>query len=198
MTPGLFESEKLDYSWPNAEIRYSAGWLGKRADDLQTQMLGLPWQSGQITVYGKSHLIPRLYLWYGDTPYTYSGKLHEPCAMPKFLLNIKDRLQDELQVAFNSVLCNLYRDGNDCVGWHSDNEKELGKNPVIASISLGATRKFRLRHTSGHVQTREFELSHGDLLVMKGECQKYWQHCVPRQRGIRQPRINLTFRLNYF
>ena len=112
------------------------------------------------------------------------------------LLLIKKRIEETVQVNFNSVLANLYRDGQDYVSWHSDDEKELGENPVIASVSLGATRRFLLKHKlNKDLPTVDISLDHGSLLIMKGSTQHYWKHQVPKTAKVRTERINLTFRV---
>jgi len=153
------------------------------------------WQQRAITVYGKRHLQPRLIAWYGDEGirYRYSGDtlLALPWTQP--LGALRTLCEQQSDVAFNSVLLNRYRDGQDAMGWHSDNESELGSSPVIASVSLGQVRRFDLRHR----QTREKRsvfLPHGSLLVMAGNTQVHWEHQIPRSKKITGERINLTFR----
>ncbi|MGL6343520.1 MAG: alpha-ketoglutarate-dependent dioxygenase AlkB family protein, partial [Waterburya sp.] len=112
------------------------------------------------------------------------------------LLSIKKRIEQTVTVNFNSVLANLYRNGQDYVSWHSDDEKELGKNPTIASVSFGATRRFVLRHKSNQdLDTLDISLSHGSLLIMKGSTQHFWKHQVPKTSKVKSERINLTFRV---
>ncbi len=126
--------------------------------------------------------------------YSYSGMRHEPQPWPDLLRPIRDRLVRETGVAFNSVLANLYRDGRDCMGWHSDDEPELGMRPVIASLSLGATRRFVLKHRRDPERKLAFDLSHGSLLVMRDDTQEDYRHALPRTSKPVGPRINLTFR----
>jgi alkylated DNA repair dioxygenase AlkB len=147
-------------------------------------------------MYGKKVDFPRLTAWYGDNdkPYTFSGITLAPKIWTKELLEIKQKIETESKVNFNSVLLNLYRSGNDSISWHTDAEKELGINPVIASVNFGATRKFQLRH----IKTKEkieIELTHGSLLIMQGELQHFWQHQVPKTSKVVSERINLTFRV---
>ncbi len=159
----------------------------------QRLLLELNWQQQAIRLFGKSVMQPRLHAWYGDKSYRYSGLHLPPQPWSEVLLPLKQCSEQATGSQFNSVLANLYRHGQDSMGWHQDNEPELGHQPVIASLSLGATRRFALRH----IQSKEkltFELSHGSLLVMAGDTQHCWQHAIPKTRQACQPRINLTFR----
>lgn len=153
----------------------------------------LPWEQRSIKMFGKSVLQPRLQAWCGDANYTYSGLTMRPTPWTPELLFIKSRIESVCDVQFNSVLVNLYRSGEDYMGWHSDNEKELGRNPVIASVSLGASRRFLLKHKSSG-KTLEYLLDHGDLFTMGGQLQEYWKHSLPKMRKVNMERINLTFR----
>jgi alkylated DNA repair dioxygenase AlkB len=159
------------------------------------------WEQKYITLYGKTHLIPRLTAWYGDEGkiYTYSNITMYPQPWTDSLLTIKNTLKSVTEAEFNSVLLNLYRHGQDSMGWHSDNEKELGNNPVIASVNFGETRRFMLKPRDKNNHTKiELNLSHGSVLIMAGETQKYWLHQIPKTTRKLEPRINLTFRLiNY-
>ena len=154
------------------------------------------WKEESITLFGKSYKQPRLTAWYGEEGmnYSYSGIKMIPVPFTPVLLNLRSLIEDFTQESFNSVLLNLYRDGNDSNGWHSDSEKELGKDPVIASLSLGAARTFKLKHK--HKKDTRFDISlvHGSLLLMKSETQHYWKHQVPKSRKVDLARINLTFR----
>ncbi|WP_438472045.1 alpha-ketoglutarate-dependent dioxygenase AlkB family protein [Vibrio alginolyticus] len=153
----------------------------------------LPWHQEHITMFGKSVLQPRLQAWHGDAAYTYSGLTMQPHPWTPELTQLKVRCESVADVTFNSVLANLYRHGQDSMGWHQDNEPELGRNPVIASLNLGETRQFLLRNL--HCKTEiEYELSHGSLLIMAGELQHHWKHCVPKTAKTKDERINLTFR----
>lgn len=154
----------------------------------------LDWQQEAITLFGKSVLQPRLQAWYGDKAYTYSGLTMSPKAWSPMIADLKQRCELLAGQPFNSVLANLYRDGQDSMGWHQDNEPELGQQPVIASLSLGETRRFVLRHLHSK-EKFELPLSHGSLLIMAGNTQHLWQHCVPKTVRALEPRINLTFRL---
>lgn len=148
-----------------------------------------------ITVYGKQHLTPRLTCWMGDQglDYRYSHFTMKPVAWSPVLLELKAQLEKVSDHRFNSVLINYYRDGQDSNGWHCDDEPELGQNPVIASLSLGAARDFHLRHKTKKQHKHSICLEHGSLLMMYGTTQKYWQHHIPK-RAKAEGRINLTFR----
>lgn len=155
----------------------------------------LNWQQPSIKVYGKSHVIPRLQCFIADPKvnYGYSGSqlIVEP--WPAVLDAMRKRLTAQLQIPFNALLVNLYRDGQDCMGWHSDDEKELGQQPTIASISLGAERKFKIKHKHTNEQ-HDLILQSGSCLIMNGHSQRDYQHCLPKQQRLKHPRINLTFR----
>ena len=156
------------------------------------------WQQDRIKIFGKQVDLPRLTAWYGDEgkPYKYSGITMNPNPWIPPLLSIKQRIEPVAELSFNSVLANLYRDGKDYVSWHSDNEPELGKNPTIASVSLGDTRRFLLRHKSNKdLETVEIALTHGSLLIMQGSTQHFWKHQVPKTAKFKTERINLTFRI---
>ena len=163
---------------------------------LQGLLDGIEWQTESIAMFGKIHEVPRRVAWHGDADslYTYAGVTHQPEPWGAQLLSIKERLRHFLPSSeFNSVLLNLYRSGNDRMGWHRDNERELGPRPVIASVSFGVPRRFDMRH----VQSREkiqCVLPSGSLLVMDGAFQEHWQHQLPASKRIIQPRVNLTFR----
>jgi len=165
---------------------------------MQRLLAETPWQQETITLWGKQHLQPRLSAWYGDpgSAYSYSGVVLQPQAWTPTLARIKSDVENATGTAFNSVLLNLYRNEEDSVGWHSDAEPELGNCPVIASISLGDTRTFRLRHkTRKELKPLLLELTNGSLLLMAGKTQHCWQHAILKERTPHGPRINLTFRL---
>lgn len=154
------------------------------------------WRQDRIRLFGKEHRIPRLQAFLSDPGihYTYSRLRLAGAPWLPALQPLKQRLEALCEQPFNALLLNLYRDGQDCMGWHADDEPELGQNPVIASVSLGAPRRFRLRHNRSR-DTHALTLEHGSLLLMAGPTQHHWQHCLPRTRVCRSPRINLTFRL---
>ena len=155
----------------------------------------LKWRSDKIKIFGKEYDQARMVAWYGEPNicYKYSGIEMITRPWTPELLEIKKNLENFLNVEFNSVLINLYRDGEDYMGWHSDDEKELGDRPIIASLSLGVPRDFIFKHkVTG--EKISLNLKNGDLLVMKGETQKYWKHALPKRLKIKQARLNLTFR----
>lgn len=154
----------------------------------------LPWQQPQIQIYGRSCFVPRLQVWMGDVSYRYSNTLFEPEVWLPELKAIAQALSKAFAVEFNSVLINLYRDGADSMGYHSDDEPELGINPVIASLSLGATRPLLIREKGRTKQLLRIELPDNSLLVMAGQCQHKFQHAIAKSARTLPPRINLTFR----
>jgi alkylated DNA repair dioxygenase AlkB len=157
----------------------------------------IPWQQDHITVYGKTHAQPRLTALYGNEgkPYGYSNIVMHPHHWNPLLMFIKNELEEVCEENFTTVLLNYYRDGKDSNGWHADNEKELGRNPIIASLSFGAERFFHLQHNSLKEQKLKIKLEHGSLLLMKGTTQHFWKHQIPKTTLPIGPRINLTFRI---
>jgi alkylated DNA repair dioxygenase AlkB len=164
---------------------------------LQTFINTIAWEQRTITMYGKSMMTPRLTAWYGDTGknYAYSGNKFNPYPWTNELLSIKTRIEPIAGVTFNSVLLNYYRNGNDSVAWHSDNETELGLQPIIASVSFGQVRSFDIRHKQNHNEKYSVRLENGSLLLMQGDLQQHWEHRIAKSAGAMQPRINLTFRI---
>ena len=156
----------------------------------------LDWKEESIVLFGRSIRVPRLSVCYGDdgVEYRYSSVTHRAKGWPPSLCDLRERLDRRLGLRFNFVLANLYRDGNDSMGWHADDERELGAHPVIASISLGAPRVFRLRARDGSGRRAAVRLESGSLLLMWGRSQRAWQHALPKVRGNVGRRINLTFR----
>lgn len=152
----------------------------------------IPWQQHRLQMFGKELNEPRLSCWMGDHSYRYSKRRRAPEPWHPLVKEIGQLVSQHCGEEFNGVLLNLYRHGQDSMGWHGDNEPELGMNPTIASVTLGASRRFKLRHHGG--QQLELLLSHGSLLVMAGEMQHYWQHALPKMSACQAPRINLTFR----
>ncbi len=154
-----------------------------------------PWKQDRITLYGKEHNQPRLTQWYGDPnkEYVYSGIKMKPLPWTSLLNLLKKDIKNIFNLEFNSVLLNLYRNGEDTVGWHSDNEPELGSNPIILSLSLGEERDFMLRNKNMN-QKLKINLENGSVLIMSGLTQKNWEHSLPRRKKVKNPRINLTFR----
>jgi alkylated DNA repair dioxygenase AlkB len=154
------------------------------------------WHHDKINIYGNEVFLPRYSAWYGDDnkAYSYSGITLQPNKWNIGLLFLKEQIEKISNVHFNSVLMNWYRDGEDYINWHTDAEKELGQNPIIASLNFGATRRFLIRRTDYNSIKLEFPLKHGTLLIMKGELQHFWQHSVPKEKKVKKTRINLTFR----
>lgn len=187
-----------DEALPGAELRLASEWLSMAEADtlLASLQQGVPWDTHRIRLFGREVDSPRLSCWIGDegTAYTYSGARFQPHPWPAALLPVRQRLDDELTCAFNSVLANRYRDGRDCMGWHSDDEPALGPHPLIASLSLGAKRRFVLKHRQEPSRKLELELPHGSLLVMGGDTQRNYKHALPRTARPVGERINLTFR----
>lgn len=181
---------------PDAKIDYIPTWLDKpSARKIFSALLNeIDWQEGEVFLFGNLHKIPRLQAWHGEpnAKYRYSGKTLTPQPWTATLLYLKGLLEEQ-GMHFNSVLLNLYRDGNDRMGWHADNEKELGAQPTIASISLGAERTFQLKHRVSK-QRFDIELADGSLLIMAGVTQDHWVHQLPQRKRCSAPRINLTFR----
>jgi len=172
--------------------------LGQSYDDLLHELInGTVWRQEEITLYGKTHRQPRLTAWYGgkDLNYCYSGISMQPQPWSQTLLKLKARIESLVAQGFNSVLLNYYRDHRDGMGMHSDDESELGRRPVIASLSLGEERTLLLRHKyRKELVTFKLPLPSGSLLVMKGDTQRFWKHGIMKQKQRCGPRVNLTFR----
>ena len=194
----------LPLSLPQAELLFNPLFLpAAEAAALLTQLTGaVAWEQRSIRIFGQEIPQPRLTAWYGDAEarYTYSGLTWEPRPWLPALQALRQRLEATTGARFNSVLLNLYRDGRDSMGWHADNEPELGPAPAIASLSLGATRRFRLRPYrpgAGAEQAHApfgLDLPSGSLLLMRGPTQQHWQHALPKTARPIGPRLNLTFR----
>jgi alkylated DNA repair dioxygenase AlkB len=166
-------------------------------DYLQSLLATVPWKNDEAVICGKRIVTARKVAWYGDSSYsyTYSGTTKIALPWTKELRILKSLVEEKVGCFFNSCLCNLYHHGNEGMGWHSDDEKMLGKNTAIGSLSLGAERKFSLRHKhKGDSPSISIHLENGSLLVMKGTTQTFWQHSLPKTAKIDKPRINLTFR----
>ena len=195
----LFPITKQHFDLPNAEIEYFPTFF----DELQATELfiklknEIPWQQDNITVYGKSYVQPRLTALFGNEgkPYSYSNIIMQPHFWNPLTMFIKDKVEDVTGEKFSTVLLNLYRDGKDSNGWHADNEKELGRNPVIASVSFGAVRPFYLKHNSIENQRLKIDLEHGSLLLMKGETQHFWKHQIAKTAKPISPRIKFDFKI---
>lgn len=175
-------------------VQYAPGWLEDDERWMAALVEVVVWEQPMVTVFGRQHPTPRLTAWYGDAAYSYSGITHAPAVFPVPLAAIRERLAEATGVRFNSCLANLYRDGSDSMGAHADNEPELGPEPTIASVSLGARRRFVMTNVeSGERFT--WPLGGGDLLVMSGESQREYRHAVPKTSARVGPRLNLTFRV---
>lgn len=187
------------YDLTQGELVYYPHFFSLAESDCYLEQLTseIDWRHEPIKLYGREILQPRLTAWYGDAgkSYTYSGIEMQPQPWTAALLTIKQEIETIAGVIFNSVLLNLYRHGQDSVAWHSDDEPELGINPVIGSVSFGVTRKFQLRHKVQKELKQTIELSHGSFLLMKGTTQHHWQHQIPKTARVKDPRINLTFRV---
>lgn len=182
----------------NGEFIYLPNFFTKQESDFLFNLLKINvlWKQESMNMYGKRVDFPRLTSWYGDNnkPYSFSGITLDPNPWTKELLEIKAKIEPIADVNFNSVLLNRYRNGSDSISWHTDAEKELGRNPIIASVNFGQARKFQLRH----IETKELleiNLTHGSLLIMQGELQHFWQHQIPKTKKIVSERLNLTFRV---
>lgn len=194
----LFKPEPLQLDLLDAEIVYHPGFfMPEVADELFQELREqTSWQQDKIKVYGKEHPQPRLTALYGNDgkPYSYSNIIMQPHPWTLLLQKIKYQIESVAEVSFTTVLLNYYRDGKDSNGWHADDEKELGQNPVIASLSLGAARWFHLKHNTLDIK-QKILLEHGSLLIMKGTTQHFWKHQIPKTAQPVGERINLTFRI---
>lgn len=185
---------------PGLALRYWRRWLadaGAIAEQLRREV---PWKQEQITLWGRTHPIPRLTCWMGDPgcAYTYSGVNNTIEAWIPAVERLRQQVEEAAGCRFNSLLLNHYRNGRDKLDWHADDERELDPRSPIASLSLGATRSFRLKPRQAAepaIEPLQFELGDGDLLVMDPPTQQHWLHQVPQRLRIQQPRINLTFRV---
>lgn len=191
------QSEFLDM--PDADVTFFRNYFDEEESDriLQELLSGIEWKQDRIKYYGKEIDLPRLTAWYGDagTSYTYSNISMSSFAWTPTLLYIKGKVEKVAEVEFNSVLLNYYRSGRDSVSWHRDNERELGKCPVIASVSFGETRRFQFKHIKKKELGRvDVDLLHGSLLMMRGTTQDFWLHQIPKTSKSVNARINLTFR----
>jgi alkylated DNA repair dioxygenase AlkB len=194
----LFDAEEF-YEFPQDLLDYKELFLSKKdADDLQDELFKTtPWKQRTQKMYDKMVQTPRLTAWYGDGKKSYEAGENEFDVNPwtPTLLSLKQKIEKTFGYEFNSVLLNLYRDGNDSVAWHRDKESRYGNRPVIASISLGQTRNFDFRKKDHHQSKYSLPLPHGSLLIMKGDLQEHWEHRIAKSTIAMRSRINLTFRL---
>nr|WP_294935525.1 alpha-ketoglutarate-dependent dioxygenase AlkB [uncultured Flavobacterium sp.] len=194
----LFTSGKAGrkiFDLPDTELILYDNFFSKEESDHYYDVLlnTTKWREYEMEIYDKTYTVPRMIAWYEDRENA-GADLTLPDWTPE-LQEIRKRVETEAEVDFNGVLLNYYRNGKDGVGWHSDREKNCGKNPIIASVSFGETRLFRLRHKfRKELPVVEIPLHHGSYLLMAGETQSYWQHQVPKTTRDILPRINLTFR----
>lgn len=187
--------KKTVFDVPGADLVLYEGFFDKNESDgcYNTLLANTNWKETDLTVYDKTHIVPRMISWYEDKSNP-GADPNGPDWTPE-LLAIKRRVEAETGITFNSVLLNLYRNGKDGVGWHSDRADNFGQNQIIASVSFGETRPFRLRHkTKKDIPVLEIPLTHGALLLMAGTTQTHWEHHIPKTSKDILPRINLTFR----
>jgi alkylated DNA repair dioxygenase AlkB len=193
------EAEVVNLLPKEGEVYVHQQFFSKEESDRYMDYLinQVPWQQDQMKIYGKEVKLPRLTAWIGEheKDYSYSRISMKTNPWTPELLEIRSRVEKASGIHFTSVLLNYYRNGNDHVSWHRDNEKVLRVNPVIASVSFGATRTFRFRHVEDKKLVRSTELHHGTYVLMKGETQHRWEHEVPKTKKVLAPRISLTFRV---
>jgi alkylated DNA repair dioxygenase AlkB len=199
LSPALPRSTPETFPIPNGDLVFYRDFFTPEDSDRYLENLDrtIQWQQDHITIYNQQIPLPRLTAWYGDAgkSYTYSGITMQPHAWTDVLLQIKERVEVVVGRQFNTVLLNYYRNGRDGVAWHSDDEPELGENPVIASVSFGGTRRFWLKHKhQKQLDKVAIDLTHGSLLLMQGTTQRFWLHQISKTMKAVQPRINLTFR----
>lgn len=195
-----YQNKSIGFNLPDAQICLYDQFFSKEESDRLYKSLAenINWQQDQIKFFGKIYNVPRLTALYGDThkTYKYSGILMQPHPWNEDLSFIKERIEKEIESEFSTCLLNYYRTGSDSNGWHQDNEKELGRNPVIASVSFGETRPFQLKHIERNDLKRvDIPLSDGSMLLMKDSTQHFWKHRIPKTKKDIGPRINLTFRI---
>ena len=177
---------------------HRVGWIEPQAsaywfDRCQEQIV---WEQPQVRVYGKLHRVPRMTAFLADASvsYRYSGVIHRGQGWPDWFTPLLEQVNESCSAQFNGCLFNLYRDGDDRMGWHADDETEIDQTKPIASLSLGSTRDFLFRHRSDPTKRAAIPLTDGDLLIMHPGCQELWMHSVPQRRKVKTMRINLTFR----
>lgn len=195
----LFPEEKITLNLPDAVFEYYPNFFSaEKADELFNLLFEqTPWQQDTISVYGKNHPQPRLTALYGNEgkPYKYANIIMNPHPWNATLMYIKELVDEKAGQTFTTVLLNLYRNERDSNGWHADNEKELGRNPIIASITLGEERNFQIKHNSKKEAKQNLILKHGSLILMKEGSQIHYKHQIPKASSPKKPRINLTFRI---
>ena len=195
----LFPSDKIIFDLQDADLEYYPNFfdINKSNELFQKLKTEVPWQQDDIKVYGKIYAQPRLTALYGNEgkPYGYSNIIMQPHKWSPLIMYIKNEIENVCPENFTTVLLNNYRDGRDSNGWHADNEKELGRNPIIASVSFGSERVFQMKHNTIKELKQNIILEHGSLLIMKGTTQHFWKHQIPKTAKPISERINLTFRI---
>ena len=202
-TLNLFEQGRCEDKWRrvakngNVDVSINEGFLNEtQANQYLEAISRLEFNQESIRIFGKAHAVPRLTASFGErgTGYRYSGIQSETQPFPRFLSKLCDEVQESTRCRFNFVLVNLYRNGQDKVGWHSDDERDLGSQINVASLSLGAARRFKMRNKARHKHQFSMRLKHGSLFLMRHPTQLYWEHCVPQEKKVDDRRFNLTFR----
>jgi alkylated DNA repair dioxygenase AlkB len=187
----------MEWDLPNAQLYFDQHFIDPlEADRLYHHFVEhTPWEHLPFRIFGKTVNTPRLEAYFATEGerYSYSGKTLIVQPFDELLVQLKQRIEQIANAEFNAVLINYYRDGNDSNGWHADDEKELGKNPIIASLSLGTTRRFDFKHNT-LLEKHQLELTSGSLLIMSGEMQHHWKHQIAKTKRVQSGRINLTFR----
>ncbi|WP_288982289.1 alpha-ketoglutarate-dependent dioxygenase AlkB [uncultured Flavobacterium sp.] len=194
----LFPKEKIILPLPEAVFEFYPNFFSKEEADIIFEKLTneTPWKHEEITIFGKKILQPRLTCLFGNEgkPYSYSGLTMQPQPWNSTIMDIKNEIEVLCNENFTTVLANLYRNEKDSNGWHADNERELGRNPIIASVSFGEERQFQLKHISDNTIKLSLHLNHGSLLLMKEGSQIHYKHQIPKASQTKNSRINLTFR----
>ncbi len=192
-------TEKIELNLPDSDITYYPEFFSVKESEIYFQYLlkNVSWQQDDIKIFGKTYKQPRLTALFANNkePYSYSNITMYPDPFTKELLAIKSKVESVISANLTTCLLNLYRNGQDSNGWHADNEKELGRNPIIASVSFGAERLFKLKHRQDSGLKKDLILQNGSLLIMKGETQHRWLHQIPKTKKEVAKRINLTFRI---
>ncbi|WP_299257199.1 alpha-ketoglutarate-dependent dioxygenase AlkB [uncultured Aquimarina sp.] len=192
------QNDDIQLKMPDGDVRYYPAFFDKNKADHLFKILkeSIEWQQDDIKIFGKVYKQPRLTALYANNKntYTYSNITMKPHKFTEELLIIKEKIENISSGIFTTCLLNLYRDGQDSNGWHADNEKELGTEPIIASVSFGEERWFHFKHKTKN-QKQKILLQHGSLLIMQGKTQENWLHQVPKSKKVMKPRINLTFRI---
>jgi alkylated DNA repair dioxygenase AlkB len=195
----FFKESGQSVGLPTQVLEYKANFIDEeRGARLMDKLVKeTPWTQKVVSMYDKKVITPRLSAWYADTNvYDYNSlRKSSPNQWTPELLDLKKLVEQHAGVNFNSVLLNYYRDGNDSVAWHSDNEKVLGKRPIIASVTFGQVRCFDIRNKQNHAEKYAVKLEHGSLLIMKGDLQCNWDHRIAKSTKVMKPRLNLTFRV---